>query len=181
MSGTSRACLVLQVPPASPPWVVGSSSRVGLWVVSLVYKQNSASSTALERWSAGPLGQTPHSLGSLSEWEPPLPACSAGCPGGPRHGLLQPRLGGQLCSGGLGMSGLWRMDLGWTPHSVPGATPPPSPLLSLSLGLAQVVLKSGLRSVSQVGPHPKVQGFPPPLRGEHPVRVAVSYGVGALT
>lgn len=100
---------------------------------------------------------------------------------GPRHGLLQPRLGGQLCSGGLGMSGLWRMDLGWTPHWVPGAAPPPSPLLSLSLGLAQVVLKSGLRSVSQVGPHPKVQGSPPPLRGEHPVRVAVAYGVGALT
>lgn len=126
----------------------------------------------LGEWSAGPLGQIPHSLGSLSEWEPPVAACSAGCPG--VHAM-------DCYSLGLGMSGLWRMDLGWTPHSVPGAAPPPSPLPSLSLGLAQVVLKSGLRPVSQVGPHPKVQGSPSPLRGEHPVRVAVSYGVGALT
>lgn len=47
----------------------------------MVYKQSSASSTALERWSAGPLGQIPHSLGSLSEWEPPVLPALQGVPG----------------------------------------------------------------------------------------------------
>lgn len=166
-------------PPASPRWVVGLSSGVGLCVVSLVSKQNSASSTALERWSAGPLGQIPHFLGSLSKWEPPVPACSAGCPG--VHAM-------DCYSLGLEVScavGAWGCQAcgGWISAGLHTRSQEPllPPLLSLSLGLAQVVLKSGLRSVSQVDPHPKVQGSPPPLRGEHPVRVVVAYGVGALT
>lgn len=145
---------MLEVPPASPPWVVGSRSGVGLWAASLVYKQN-ASSTVWERLSAGPLGQI------LSE------ACLSG------NRLCLPALQGSwgstpwivsaLAWRSTVQSGLrdvrrpWRTDLGWTPHSVPGAAPPPSPL---SLGLAQVVLKSGLRFVSQVGPHPQGAGIP---------------------
>lgn len=113
--------------PASPGWVVGLHSGVGLWVVSLVYKQNTASSTFWERQLLSEACLSGNHLPACRLCKVPgvhsmdgygfvLEVHGAGAVGA-RGCQADAARGGRICP--------WRTDLGWTPHSVPGAAPPP--------------------------------------------------------
>lgn len=148
MSGTSRACLVLEVVlPALGGLLVHGvewdcASVLGLQAEPL-FQHRLGEVVSRSPWVDPALALKP-------EWEPPPPACFAGCPGGPLHGLLQRS----------GFEDVRLVEDGSWLDSTLGTRRRPSHLSSALTGLAQVVLKSGLRFVSQVGPHPKVQGSP---------------------